>query len=685
MKKKSLDNLNQEVLFFGSEGTLSWPRYYKIGLSEFIKHGFDNRNAYYIGLDFETEGLNPYNPKARIISGALSPYPEMSYPFIVNHQGETMKDIDNSILTVLFNKLNLILCGHNIKYDLNWAKMKFGINIKCPIFDTLFAEYLLDENNPEGNTLGSLVKKYLPEMGEYKSDVTVFDLGRAPRNDLLLYNAKDADAARRLVDVLTEKLDKQGLLPLMYLGNHVIKTLHHIETRGVYVDKEWANVHRTKIFNDLVSHKVKLQQLGITIDPNKPQQVRDLLYHKWGYNCYKFTDKGEPAVDAEAIAAVQEQVGNERVINNITKGDIDFNIQYQALDYLKQYKKQHHLLTSFYEPLTKWTKYDGRVHTNYSLGARRFEGSMGGTVTGRLTSSNPNLQQIPISPDVRGMFAATPGYLWLDGDYSQLELRVAAFLSQEALMIDAFKEGKDIHTAAMALIKNRDYDELESILGNDAKNIPANKEHKEYKELKVERVGVKRINFGIIYGVREERLQKLLKSDLGVVWPLQKCEDLIGSWLSTYTSLASWMDNVRLDAVRNKCVRMPLGQMRRLPEASFKTPEGRRALRQAVNFPVQSLASWICLTGMVLLDRMFEHCPYEGGIVLQVHDSIGAEITKEAFSSYPLEKQEFKKKEFLDFVQDIMERKVLDELEYMFGVRFNVPLSFPVTLAERWS
>lgn len=701
MSKHNGQHNGQLILPMGQKGLIPWPEGYVKGLKGLVQYIRDKSSIVsphtgrtidytiqYVGLDIETEGLSPYEKGSPIISCAVSPEPGISFPFVINHQGQCLSQEDFYILKVLLDKPEVRLIGHNIKFDLNWLAIKYNTVIKCQIFDTLFAEYLLDENNPEGNSLEVLTQKYLPEMGNFKSDVNRKSLAKAPTDDVLVYNAKDADASRRLFNVLYTKLNEQNLLPLASLGMDVIKTLHRIETRGIYLDYEWAKTEQRKLFEKAVEHRVNINKYaGYGVDPDKQNALKKLLFNNLTYERYdeqtdtfesvcfvptRFTENQGISTDGETIQELMERIPVDQIGSDT----------YKCLETLLEYKECMKLLNSFYAPLkTKWIKSDGRVHSTYNLGTRRLQDSNGGTVTGRLSSSNPNLQQIPISSRVRGMLAGTPGYWFGDGDFSQLELRVAAYLSQETRMIDAFNQGHDIHTSVMSNIKGVDYTELESIVGNDSRGIPANKKHPGYADLKVERVGVKRINFGILYGITAPRLQRLLKLDLGVLWPIEKCEELIHQWLTTYSSINNWLYQTKLFAVNNKYVIMPMGQKRRLPDASFKTTEGRRALRQAINFPVQSLASWICLSGLTLLDNFFESMGCDAGIVLQVHDSVGFEIEKQYFEL----QSQVTIEDVTKTIQDIMENKTKDLLRTGFGINFNVPLSFPVSIGERWS
>jgi DNA polymerase-1 len=283
------------------------------------------------------------------------------------------------------------------------------------------------------------------------------------------------------------------------------------------------------------------------------------------------------------------------------------------------------------------------------------------------------------------MFVPTDSYSFLDGDFSQLELRVVAYLSQEPVMIQAFEQGRDIHTSVMADIKGLDYDELCSIIGDDARKIPPNKTHGLYSTYKEERVAIKRINFGIVYGVGASRLQRLLKLELKLLKDLEWCQDLIDTWLKKYSKVALWLEQQRQFAIGHKFVRMPFGQKRRLPDAADmrRIPKemrafAGRALRQATNFPVQSMASWICLIGMIITDQYFQDNPeIDGHIILQVHDSVTSEVKNNEWGTIHLEN-------VAQDIQNIMEKETIRCMKEYFGINFNVPLSFPVKVLARW-
>jgi DNA polymerase-1 len=237
-------------------------------------------------------------------------------------------------------------------------------------------------------------------------------------------------------------------------------------------------------------------------------------------------------------------------------------------------------------------------------------------------------------------------------------------------MMDAFNNGLDIHSAVMSDLTGMPYDEIQAGKEVDAK-------------IKNDRVAIKRVNFGILYGVQAKRLQRLLRIELGITQDIEYCKEIINKWLSKYTKVKQWIDAQKIQAACNHFVAMPLGQKRRLPEASFdRTKEAAHALAQATNFPVQSLASWICLIGLIILDNYWEVQKQwmDAHTIMQVHDSVTSEI-KLIESPYNLMTMESIKEE----VKKIMETETLNYLREVFGVNFNCPLVFDTKISERWS
>lgn len=662
---KTSNNLNQMFLPIQSNVTLDWPDgFYNDTDGYMFKH-----NGEAIGFDIETKGLNPYC-EAHIISYAISDGIK-TFAQVIRHNETVCGIKEIELLKQIVSNKNYILIGHNIKFDLNWLRIKFGFDIQCQIFDTMIASYLLDEN-----TSGSLDNTYqrFTNKKSHKGMVNTSNLELEPLDDVLLYNAKDAKSVMELYPLMVKSLEDKKILKLATIANQIVPILSKMETRGVKVDIQRAKENQKKLFNSVITKRVDLGNFGYgSFDPDSPKDLTRILYKQLEFTVIKETKTGNPSTDAEAIKLLEEQTTDPKEIKFLTD--------------LLSYKKDMKLLSSIYQKIDEQTKYDGKRHAKYNLGKQYGEDS-GGTVTGRLSG---DMQQIPRGKEHKAIFIPQDGYVFIDGDFSQLELRVVAFLAQEPAMLKAFDEGLDIHTAVMADIKGYDYYELFKLLEDET--------HKDNKQLKEERVAIKRINFGIVYGVAAPRLQRLLKIELGVEKPLDECEYLIARWLDKFPKVNQWLEQQRNNAAIYKQVVMPFGQRRRLPDADFimrgmdkeKRILASRALRQATNFPVQSMASWICLIGMLLLDEYFEQRKeLDGCIVIQVHDSITAEVKK--LDSLPTDYKIYYDgkgsssylNEIATDIQYIMEYETRNYIQNVFNINFNVPLSFPVKVLERW-
>ena len=608
------------------------------------------------GFDIETQGLDPYGKDTYVRSVALS-VGQTTYVSLLQSgiQKYNQADLLSVIEALESDKVTLI--GHNIKFDLKFFAIKYGIQIKCKVFDTMLASYFLDENT-DGD-LDSVIKTYLNQPS-HKKMVSVKNLGGEHPDDMLLYNALDARTEIDLFKVQVTLLHRIGALPLALLAMDVIPLLVNIEARGVNLDREWAKSTEQELIQDCIKLRMKLKNAGYgAFSPDSDKDLRRILYDVIGFSVVKRTKSDLPSTDSEAIGYCKDEATTPQTM--------------QFLENLSEYTKKMKLLSTYYQPLDRLLSFDKRIHTQYALG-KDWENDGGGTVTGRLSSRSPNLQNIPRGKRHRGMFIPTQGFKFIDGDFSQLELRMVAFLSGETVMIRAFQEGKDIHTAVMADMLVYKYDELVKLLEDH--------KHPKYDELKGLRVAIKRINFGIVYGIGAQRLQKLIKFELGLEWELDACQDLIDQWLGRYTRVRLFLEKVRELACQNKEVTMILGQRRRLPDAMkfFRGMDRRlralasRAMRQATNFVVQSPASWVCLIGMLLVQRYFDDNPeLQGHICFQVHDS----VTCEVIETCDLESVR------LD-IQNIMEQDVPKFLMDYFGINFNVPLSFPTQVIDRW-
>lgn len=669
------DKIPQMFLPLHREPKYEWPKgfIYNPRNSNHLKVFRDYK---VFGFDLETKGLNPYHPFSFIISYAASHAVGYSAAQVVQHNTIKWGETGEAILKSLIGNKDHILVGHNIKYDLSWLMVKYPeMKINASVFDTMLAQYFLDENGPAH--LSDVLSNHLNETDSHKEMVNKADLESEALEDVLLYNAKDAEAEMRLLPVMMDKLKRQGVLKLALIGMQVLPILAKMEHKGVRIDLEKARATRKRLMEEVVRHRIDLRDQYGSFDPDSPQELARMTYGKMGFRVEKLTKAGNGSTDYEALKMLEDQA------------DTDEQVMY--LGQVIEYKKKMKLLSSLYQKVEEQVKYDGRFHAHYNLGKQYGEGD-GGTVTGRLSG---NMQQVPRGKQHKGIFIPAEGYCFIDGDFSQLELRVVAFLAQEPVMMQAFEEGKDIHSAVMADLMKIDYDELNVAL-EDSNHL----KHSEWKEL---RVAIKRINFGIVYGVAGDRLRRLLRVEMGIHKTKEWCDDLIQKWLAKYPRIAVFLQKTKDFAAQHKYVRMLLGQKRRLPDAQIMEWgmdqeirfNAARALRQAQNFVVQSLASWIMLIGMILVDQYLQDRPrLDGQMVIQVHDSGTWEICMyqlqliDGVWQLPdIQRNVVLSNDLNQVAKDIqyiMEVRTKEYILEVFGVDINVPLKFETKILERW-
>ncbi len=603
-----------------------------------------------VNLDIETigpddNGLNPYNPKTEILSIALSVNGKQ-YGFRLDQDLTGLK-----LIQKIIESPEVMVCGHNIKFDLNFLCYKFKWKMRCLAYDTMLGAYFLNENDIYVS-LEELCDRY-GVMNQYKAKINRRKLREMHPDDELLYNMRDTKATRLIKDkFLDPTLAEHELTGMMGIGCQAIPILSKMETRGVLVDQEYAKREQMKLYEHLIDIRQDLKELAMSpFNPDSPKQLGGILFNKFGFNPVKWTDTGAGSTDSESIIRIRQ----EQCESRSERGTV-------FVEKLLEYNKLVGLNEKYYGKLPKWIQADGCVHTSFNIGV---------TATGRLSSSNPNMQNQKRGSEFRGVYVPRPGYVFLEGDWSQIELRIAAWLANEERMIQMFKDGKDIHTGTLCEMTGRNYEDTLSLL-----DTPAAKEYQDVKDL---RVGIKNINFGEMYEASPERLHREMIKN-GIYWELDQVIQLCNDRKKLYPNIVRWKKQVKQFIITHKYVRMPLGQIRRLPNANgnWKDQDSKRAIRQGINFIIQSTASgWLPIIGMILLDRYFQQNPeWDGCILLQVHDSILCEV-KNNFNRGSMAKL---KKD----MQRIMEVDVKEYILEVFGVDITVPLEFKCDYLERW-
>jgi DNA polymerase-1 len=480
------------------------------------------------------------------------------------------------------NKIKLL---HNYVFDAKFLK-RFGCPISAPFFDTMIGHYLLNETRGT-HGLKDLAYK-LTDLGDYDRGIREAkrhnddSYGIIETSKLGRYCCIDADATIRLYEDFVPKLQEQGLdKPMSGLMIPACELLNDVEEHGILFDKQYcAELQKvlTKSIGDL-DQMLKIAVGDMNVNLGSPKQLADILFGKLKLPIIKMSESGKtPSTDAEVL----EQLAK---INDIPRNILE----------LRKMKK---LLSTYVDGVEKFVWSDGKVHADFHLT---------GTETGRLSISNPPLQTIPRDTkkyNVKGLFIPTPGYVMVEMDYSQAELRVLAHLSQDPELIRCYKEGIDLH------------DEVTyGVLGVD-KNAPQDLKDKM-------RMVAKGINFGISYG----RGSKSLAEEVGI--SVDDAAMYIEEWKNRFSGAAAWQQMTIQFAKINGYVETMYGRRRRLPGVlSSENAIRTEAERQSINSPIQGSASDLTLWSSIKIQKELKS-KFDFFTLNLIHDSILWEVRKD--------------------------------------------------------
>ena len=589
-----------------------------------------------VGFDIETnDSVNPYDPHSEVVCLSISGYTQVYYL----HRNKFKQCLN--LMRQIIESPNCMLIGHNIKFDLLFMTVKYGWRIRCLAYDTMLAAYFLDEED-KFIKLRDLCNRY-EILEDHKGNVQGKAISTLPYEDLITYNGNDARSCVMLKrDVFDSALEEQGLTKIMGIACEAIPVLTKMEARGVLIDQVYAKQQQMKLYDKMIKMRLDLKDLSnSTFNPNSPKQLAEILYGKFGFTPIK-QGIAHASTDFESIIRIRQEQCDDRPDEEI-----------RFIDTLIAYNKLDTLNNNYYRKLPKHIKADGAIHTTYNLGA---------TDTGRLTSSGGwNMQQQKRGSEFRGVYMARSGYIYLEGDWSAVEMRFLAHFAGETNMIEMFKQCLDVHTATMCQLKGWNYDE--------SLKIYLNADHPEHLSVKNLRVGVKNFNFGEVYGAGIDKLQNELVKH-GIYWTREQCEDIYYEKKKLFPNIVQWKKTIANFIRKYRFVRMPFGQLRRLPDDSWDS------ILKGINFIIQSTASgWVPIIGMILMDHYFEDEKIDGHVLLNVHDSILCEV-----KIYSDSKMEKIKNDF----QRIMEHDILEYIETVFNFKLSVPLEFKAEYMERW-
>jgi DNA polymerase-1 len=535
-------------------------------------------------VDTETSGLDPVTSDIVGISIAFQPHEAYYIPVSHRYIGvpeQLPLDLVVDKLKPLLSDSSIGKIGQNIKYDLQIFK-RYGIELSNISFDTMLASYILNPS-ARGHNLSDLAMEYLGHkmipiqdlIGKGKNQITMdeVDVERASE-----YACEDADITLQLKSDLEPELHKCELESVFReIELPLIPVLAEMEMAGIRVDTEYLKELSGKLSKQVDSLTEKIYELaGEEFNINSPKQLGEVLFEKLGLPPGKRTKTGYSTNEAE--------------LERLSAAGYDLP------SLILEFRTTAKLKSTYVDALPgQINPKTGRVHTFFNQAV---------TETGRLSSSNPNLQNIPIRTEegreIRRAFV--PGEecsLLLAADYSQIELRMLAHLSGDATLIEAFRNNEDIHSRTGSLIFGLPLDQITPNMRRQAKTI----------------------NFGIIYGMGAFRLARELEISLG------EAQRFIDSYFKTYSGVKSYFDGVINFARENGYVTTISGRRRRIQEINSRNRNTREfAERTAINTPVQGSAADMIKLAMIKIAEFFRSENLKSKLLLQVHDELVFEV-----------------------------------------------------------
>ena len=565
-------------------------------------------------LDTETTSTNPIDAELVGLSFAVKEN-EAFYVAIPSNRQEAEKFVN--IFKPLYENPKILKIGQNIKYDLEVLR-NYGVELKGALWDTMIAHYLIQpelRHNMDymAETLLNYKTIHIDELigPKGKNQKSMRDL---PPTLVYEYACEDADVTLKLKNVLEPKLKESGVEHLFYdIEMPLVPVLAEMEMNGVCIDTDSLN-ETSKIFtNRMQELEQRIYELaGEQFNIASPKQVGDILFGKM-----KIIDKPKKTKTGQFVT-------NEEVLMQLKHKS-------EIVEDILNHRGLKKLLGTYIDALPKLINpRTGHIHTSFNQTI---------TATGRLSSSDPNLQNIPIrgedGKEIRKAFIPEPGCLFFSADYSQIELRVMAHLSQDENMMNVFREGKDLHAATAATIYKKDISEVS----------------------RDERTKSKRANFGIIYGITVFGLAERL--DIA----RDEAKQLIDGFFQTFPQVHQYMEASKQKAREKGYAETVFHRRRYLPDINSHNATVRNfAERNAINAPIQGSAADIIKVAMIRIFNRFKAEGIRSKMILQVHDELN-------FSVYPEEKE-------------MVERIVIEEMQNAFPL--SVPLVADSGFGQNW-
>ena len=474
--------------------------------------------------------------------------------------------------------------GHHLKYDAH-VLANHGIALAGMRYDSMLESYVLNSTATR-HDMDSCARHYLGVETVHYEDVAGRGAKQIPFNHVAVdtaagYAAEDADVTLRLHEVLWAALSKEPRLRQLYeeIEQPLVPVLFRMEHRGVLVDADLLRQQSGEIVARLAELEQQAHEAaGQPFNLDSPKQLQEILFTKLGLPVLRRTPKGQPSTAEDVLEELADSYPLPRLV-----------LEYRGLAKLRSTYTEK--LPAQVNPRT------GRVHTSYHQAV---------AVTGRLSSSDPNLQNIPVrTPEgrrIRQAFVAPPGHVLLAADYSQIELRIMAHLSGDESLMAAFAEDRDIHQATAA-----------EVLGIEPGQVTAE-----------QRRAAKAINFGLIYGMSAFGLARQLGTDRGTA------QEYVDRYFERYPGVKRYMDETRATARGRGYVETVFGRRLYLPEIRSRNRQQQQyAERSAINAPMQGTAADIIKRAMIAVDGWLEGGPRGARLVMQVHDELVFEVEQD--------------------------------------------------------
>ena len=567
-----------------------------------------------LSLDTETTGTEPMDAELVGMSFSIAEN-EAFYVPVPAGQEEALKIVNE--FRPVFENENSLKVGQNIKYDMIVLK-NYGAEVKGPLFDTMIAHYVLQPELRHG-------MDYLAEIYLHYQTIHIDELigpkGKNQKNmrdldpkDVYRYACEDADVTLKLKNVLEEELKKNDAERLFYdIEMPLVPVLVNIERNGVLLDTEalkQSSAHFTAQMENIEKEIYELA--GETFNIASPKQVGEVLFDK-----LKIVEKAKKTKTGQYVTS-------EEVLESLRH-------KHPVVEKILEHRGLKKLLGTYIDALPLLINpRTGRVHTSFNQTV---------TATGRLSSSNPNLQNIPIrdenGKEIRKAFIPDEGCLFFSADYSQIELRIMAHLSEDKNMIDAFLSNHDIHAATAAKIYKIDLNDVGSDMRRKAKAA----------------------NFGIIYGISVFGLAERMNVDR------KEAKELIDGYFETYPGVKAYMDKSIQVAQEKGYVETIFHRKRFLPDINSRNAVVRGyAERNAINAPIQGSAADIIKVAMARIYQRFQAEGIQAKMILQVHDELNFSV--------PINEKER------------VEEIVIEEMEKAY--RMHVPLKADCGWGKNW-